>query len=72
MTNDAVREARLRRELDRHGYVLQKSQADNLDDLTFGGYQIVDAQDNLLVAGWGNANRGYAFNIDDVEAWLAK
>jgi hypothetical protein len=41
-------------------------------DLTHGGYQIVDAQRNFLVAGHGNAGRGYALDLEDVEAWIAE
>jgi hypothetical protein len=35
----------------------------------FAGYQIVDREGGV-VADWGNANRGYAFDLDDVDEWL--
>jgi hypothetical protein len=66
-----VRENRLRRKLGRMGYVLTKSRARDPDALTYGGYQIVDGQSGALVAGWGNAERGYALDLDDAEAWIA-
>jgi hypothetical protein len=37
--------------------------------LTHGGYQILHPAHGGLVAGWGNANRGYALDLDDVEEW---
>jgi hypothetical protein len=70
MPSDKVREDRFRRELDRMGYRLMKSRARDPRDLTFGGYQIVDVETNGLTAGWGNANRGFAFDLDDVEEWI--
>ena len=66
---DKVRENRLRREVGRQGYVLVKSRARDPRDLTHGGYQIVHPAHGGLVAGWGNANRGYALDLDDVEEW---
>jgi hypothetical protein len=65
-----VREDRLRRKLDRMGYRLMRSTARDPDSLTFGGYQITDIQHGGVVAGWGNAHRGYALDLDDVEAWI--
>lgn len=60
----------MRRMLDRRGYRLLKSRSRDPDALTYGGYQIVDIQIGGVVAGWGNANRGYAMDLDDVEDWL--
>jgi hypothetical protein len=67
---EKTRENRLRRMLDRRGYTLQKSRARDPGGLTYGGYQIVNTQTGGVDAGWGNANRGFAFSLDDVEAWL--
>jgi hypothetical protein len=67
---DKVAENQLRRKLDRMGYRLMKSRARDPDDLTFGGYQIVDVQINGLVAGFGNAGRGYSYSLDDVRGWV--
>jgi hypothetical protein len=69
MSAEKVRENRLRRALDRQGYRLMKSPARDPRSLTFGGYQIVDIEHGGVVAGWGNANRGYALNLDEAERW---
>jgi hypothetical protein len=66
---EKVRENRLRRALDRQGYRLLKSRARDPRDLTYGGYQIVDIEVGGVVAGWGNANRGYSLDLDSVEEW---
>jgi hypothetical protein len=55
------RESRVRYLLGRSGYRLMKSRSS-------GGYQIVDHR-NFLVAGWTDDNRGFGFNLDDVEGW---
>lgn len=70
MDSEKVRENRLRRMADRQGLKLMRSRARDPNSITYGGYQLVDIQTNGLVAGWGNANRGYAFDLDDVEQWL--
>ncbi len=31
--------------------------------------RIVDLDVGGVTAGWGNAGRGYAFDLDEVEAW---
>jgi hypothetical protein len=67
---EKVVETQLRRKLDRMGYRLMKSRARDPDDLTFGGYQIVDVQMNGLVAGNGNAGRGYSYSLEDVGEWV--
>jgi hypothetical protein len=67
---EKVRENRLRRKLDRMGLRLMKSRARDPDALTYGGYQIVDVETGGAVAGWGNANRGYALDLDGVEGYL--
>ena len=71
MTNqEKVRENRLRRVADRCGLRLQKSRARDPEDLTFGGYQLIDIQCSGVVFGYGNANYGYAASLDDLEEWL--
>jgi hypothetical protein len=54
------------------GYRLEKSRARDPDALTYGGYHIVDVEIGGLVAGWGNAGRGFSFTLNDVEAWLVE
>lgn len=65
-----MRENRLRRAADRQGYRLIKSRARDPRDLTYGGYQLVNIETGGVDAGFGNAGRGYAFDLDEVEAWL--
>jgi hypothetical protein len=73
LTNaEKTRENRLRRALDRRGYRLEKSRARDPYSLTYGGYQIVDIHIGGLVAGWGNAERGYALDLDEVEKWVSE
>jgi hypothetical protein len=67
-----VRDNRLRRMADRQGYRLLKSRARDPRDLTFGGYQLVDVETGGLSFGYGNANRGYAADLDGIEEWLTK
>jgi hypothetical protein len=67
---EKVLENRLRRKLDRMGYRLMKSRARDPDDITYGGYQIVDVQINGLVAGNGNAGRCYALDLAGVQEWI--
>ena len=71
MTAEDVREDRLRRKLDRMGYKLMKSRARDPDDITYGGYQIINLEHGGVDAGYGNANRGFAFDLDQVEEWIA-
>jgi hypothetical protein len=54
------------------GYRLQKSFTRDPDDPTFGGYQILDEETYDVVAGHGNAGRGYALRLSDVREWIAK
>jgi hypothetical protein len=48
-----------------------KSRARDVNAMTYAGYQIADLQTGGLVAGSGNANRGYALDLDDVETWIS-
>lgn len=68
---DKVRENRLRRKADRMGYRLLKSRRRDPAALEYGGYMIVDVETGGAVAGTGNAGRGYALSLDDVEEWLS-
>jgi hypothetical protein len=53
------------------GLHLMKSRARDPRDLPYGGYQIADLQ-NRLRAGPGNAGRGYAMTLDDVQEWITR
>jgi hypothetical protein len=68
--NQKVRENRLRRMADRQGYRLEKSRARDPRDLTFGGYQLINIEIGGVDFGWGNANRGYAASLDEIEEYL--
>lgn len=67
---DKVRENRLRRMAFRQGYRLLKSRARDPRDITFEGYQLVNIEGGGCVCGYGNANRGYAADLKEIEAFL--
>jgi hypothetical protein len=69
-TAEKTRENLARRRLDRRGYRLMKSRARDPNDLTYDGYQITNLDNGDVIAGCGNADRGYALDLDKVEAWL--
>ena len=60
------REAAVRRALRREGQALRKSRARNLTLDDEGGYMIVDADRNFIVAG-----EKCDLTLDDVERWVA-
>ncbi len=62
-----VRENRVRRALDRQGYRLVKSRARDPRAVTFGGYMVVDPENNGAVA--GGTGYGYGLALEDVERW---
>jgi len=68
--NVKVRENRLRRMADRRGYRLDKSRARDPQALTYGGYQLINLEHGGCDCGWGNAGRGYAATLDDIEEFL--
>ena len=68
MTEEKIRENRLRRAAKRQGRELQKSRARDPRALGFGRWRLVDAATNAVVAGghpWD-----YSLTLDEVEAWL--
>lgn len=70
MSEEKVRENRLRRVAHRQGFRLLKSRARDPRDITFDGYQLVDLEIGGVVFGYGNASRGYAASLDEIEEWL--
>jgi len=60
------REAAVRRALRPEGQALRKSRARNWTLDNQGGYMIVDADRNFIVAG-----EKYDLTLDDVERWVA-
>ncbi len=68
MTEEKVLENRVRRALDRRGLVLHKSRRRDPRAIDFGGYMIVDAATNSVVAGASPV--AFSLTLADVEAWL--
>jgi hypothetical protein len=64
---DKVRENRVRRALQRQGYVLVKSRARDPRALGYGQFLIADQQNNIVAGGHGPS--GFDLTIDDVERW---
>jgi hypothetical protein len=58
----------LRARAKRQGLVLRKSRYRNPDLYEYGGYMIVDADNNSIVA--GGAPHAYSLSLDGVEAFL--
>jgi hypothetical protein len=63
-----VRENRLRRMAKRQGLQLMKSRRRDPCALGYGGYMLVDAATNSVVAGEVDSRR--ALDLDEVEEWL--
>lgn len=70
MQDGKVQENRVRRMADRQGYRLMRSRARDPRDLTYGGYQLINLESGGCDFGWGNAGRGYAASLEDIEAYL--
>jgi len=68
MAEEKVLENRLRRTLNRRGYVLHKSRRRDAKAFDFGGYMIVDGNSDSVVA--GSTPRAFSMSLQDVEAWL--
>ena len=64
--SDAARESRARRRLARDGEVLRKSRVRNPHLHDQGGYMIVDANANYVVAG-----ADFDLSLEDVESYVA-
>lgn len=65
---EKVRENRLRRKCERMGYLLVKSRAKDSDSYSFGGYMILDAWTNDILA--GSDPYEYSMSIDDLERFI--
>jgi len=65
--DDQAREARVRRNATRQGYALRKDRARSWNLDHFGGWMIIDANDNWIAAG-----ERFDLTLEDVEAWLAE
>ena len=69
MSNEKVRENRLRRKLERMGYRLKKNRVKDKDAWNHGGFMILDFWNDTVVAGSEIAGRPYCLSLDDVEAF---
>jgi hypothetical protein len=70
MDVDKVHETRCRRMAERQGYRITRSRSRDRNALTFGEYQIIDAETGTIAFCDWNAPRGYGLDLDDVEEWL--
>lgn len=70
MPEEKARENRLRRMADRRGYRLVKSRRRDPGALEYGGYMLIKIENNFVACGQGNAGRGYAADLDEIEAFL--
>lgn len=68
MSEEKIRENRLRRAAARQGLALRKTRRRDPRAYDFGTYQLVDVRTNTLVAG---DQSGFGLTLDDVEACLA-
>lgn len=69
MSEDKVRENRLRRKLDRMGYRLAKSRRRDPDAVDYGCYAITNPSNHVV---WGAGNGWFSLNLDEVEEWIAE
>ena len=71
--NPRSMENRLRLAAQREGLRLEKSCARDRDDVTFGGYMLVNIERNEIAYGVaGHTGPAYRFSLEDVEAFLIK
>ena len=69
-SNEAAREKRLRRLLEKQGYSLTKNRSRNPDHPGYRHYMIVDSELNGVVT--GHMPFPFSFNLDQVEGWLQR
>jgi hypothetical protein len=70
LTEEKVRENRLRRMAERQGLRLEKSRRRDPRAIDFGMYMLIDAQTNTVVAGADTGRHSYT--LDDVEHYLTQ
>lgn len=69
MTDEKIRENRLRRMAERQGLRLEKSRRRDPRALEYGTYMLVAENTNTIVAA-GNNDRGYGLSLDEIEETL--
>ncbi len=70
MILDKVRENRLRRMAERQGFRLIKNRRRDPRAYDFGGYMILDPENNGVVA--GHTPTAFSFTLNDVEQFLMR
>ena len=70
MTEEKIRENRLRRMAQRQGLVLSRSRRRDPRALDFGTYMLLSAKTSAVVA--QGVESGYGLSLDDVEQQLQK
>lgn len=70
MTEEKIRENRLRRMAERQGLVLSRSRRRDPRALDFGTYMLLNAKTSAVVA--QGSESGYGLSLDDVEQQLQK
>ena len=63
--SEKAKESRLRRQLAKMGYILRKSRIRNWHGDNFGGYMIIEARYNGIIAG-----SRFQLSLDDVEQFV--
>ncbi|GAB3535433.1 hypothetical protein GCM10027403_13050 [Arthrobacter tecti] len=70
MTDEKVRENRLRRAAERQGLRLMKSRVRDPRALLYGTYQLADTRTDSIVLANHTLQQGYGMGLDDVEQYL--
>jgi N-dimethylarginine dimethylaminohydrolase len=68
LTDEKVRENRIRRMAERQACRLEKSRRRDPNAIDYGGYMLIDSERNTIVV--GGSPRPYTATLDEIEAWL--
>jgi hypothetical protein len=68
--DDAPREKRLRKLVQKRGYALRKNRSRSREHPGYGKFMIVDTKDNAAIA--GHMPFPFSYDLDQVEAWLGR
>ena len=67
MSEDKVRENRLRRMASRQGYMLHKSRRRDERALDYGGYVLINSDSGVVL---GHTPHAYSADLDEIEHYL--
>jgi len=70
VTEEKIRENRLRRMAERQGLKLEKSRQRDPRGYLYGTYQLVDPNYNTIVLSDRAYGRGYGMSLDEIEEYL--